>query len=119
MKQRLAQIDCDAEQAAALARAVDWYAAAAYPPGGSECAQVARETLRDAATVIGAHAGGRLVVRKRLLPQLRAALTWCLSQEGPPGLEWPAGLADVLDNATTSSAQQRQDRGTTATGAER
>ena len=45
-------------EAAALAEALRSYADAAYPAGGSECAQVARETLRDSAGLIARDAAG-------------------------------------------------------------
>jgi hypothetical protein len=38
---------------------------AGYPPGGSECAQVARETLLDTANECAAHSGGVLALNKR------------------------------------------------------
>ena len=47
------QLRCTSEQAEELASALETFALAAYPPGGSECAQVASETLRDSARLIG------------------------------------------------------------------
>lgn len=96
MKRRLVEFECDAATAAALADAIRGYAHAAYPPGGSECAQVARETLLDTATRCAAHGGGRLPLPKRQLPQLRSAVSWWLSDGAPPGQVLPNGLAQLL-----------------------
>lgn len=69
-------LECDAETAAALGEAIAAFAQAAYPPGGSECAQVARETLLDTARACFAHRGGPLALRRRQLGQLRSAVDW-------------------------------------------
>ena len=45
-------INCSEDAKQQLCAAIRMYAEAAYPPGGSECAQVARETLMDAANSI-------------------------------------------------------------------
>ena len=80
----------DEEEANALARALAEYAYAAYPPGGSECAQVSRETLLTSAQEVANHAadsdGATLSRRQRVL--LKAAVQWYFSADGPgePGL---------------------------------
>lgn len=103
MKQRLIALPCDAAQAAELAQVVRAYTNAAYPRGGSECAQVAREALLDAADHIASHQGGQLEIRKRLLPQIRAAVRWCLSQDAPAGVECAPALATVLEKKPKST----------------
>ena len=45
-------IKCDAEVAALLADQIAAYTMAAYPPGGSDCAQVARDALLTVANTI-------------------------------------------------------------------
>lgn len=97
MHKKTVSLDCDMRLAQALATAVRAYADAAYPPGGSECAQVARAALMDAAAGFEGHREGPLVVRKRLLPQLKAAVRWYLSQERPLDVESPPGLETVLE----------------------
>lgn len=89
-------LDCDVQLARGLAAAVRAYAHAAYPPGGSECGQAARQALLEAADQCARHGGGPLVLRRRLLTQMRAAVRWCLSQEGPADVKCPPGLASVL-----------------------
>jgi hypothetical protein len=69
-------VSCDAALAARLGQVVAAYAEAAYPAGGSECSQVARETLLDTARLCLAHDGGELALPKRQLAMLRAAVDW-------------------------------------------
>lgn len=97
MRQKTVSLDCDAHLANSLALAVRAYAEAAYPSGGSECAQVARAALVDVAALCEAHSGGHLVLRRRLMPQVRAAVRWCLSQDGPAHVEFAPGLESVLE----------------------
>jgi len=96
MRAKTVTLDCDPLLARQLAAAVQAYAHAAYPPGGSECGQVAREALLDTAARCQAHRGGALVLRRRMLPQLRAAVRWCVSQDGPPDIQFPPGLESIL-----------------------
>lgn len=103
MKTRLVSLNCDPSQASELAEVIRTYAMAAYPPGGSECAQVAREALLDAAGQIAGHQGGPLQVRKRLLPQFRAAVRWCLTQDAPAELRCAPELATVLQIQSKST----------------
>jgi hypothetical protein len=78
------------EEAHLLAQALFAYAQAAYPPGGSECAQVSREALQESASEIAANAatesGAQL--RRRQRTQMKAAVKWYFSDDGPgePGL---------------------------------
>ncbi len=61
-----------------LCEAVRLYAEAAYPPGGSECAQVARESLLSAASSIDEQCAdtGYARVSRRLRTQLKSALEY-------------------------------------------
>lgn len=67
---------------AAIAAAISAYAHAAYPPGGSECAQVSRQTLLDTAAAIAA-SEGQVDIRRRQLAMLRAAISWYFDEDGP------------------------------------
>ena len=96
MKQRVVDVSCDASRARELAHALRAYAHAAYPPGGSECAQVARSTLLDTASVCERHTGGMLQLRRRQLPMLRAAVRWWLSENTDQRVESAHGLERLL-----------------------
>ncbi|MDJ0741306.1 MAG: hypothetical protein QNJ91_16445 [Gammaproteobacteria bacterium] len=96
MKPRVAAFDCEPSQSALLAQIIRDYTAAAYPPGGSECTQVARATLLDTAAHCDAHDGGRLELRRRQLPMLRSAVTWWLNEHGDNTLESAHRLARLL-----------------------
>jgi hypothetical protein len=76
-------VSCDAELAARLGQVVAAYAEAAYPRGGSECSQVAHETLLDTARLCAAHGGGELALPRRQLAMLRAAVDWAAEQTEP------------------------------------
>lgn len=96
MKQRIVDVDCDAASARELARALRAYADAAYPPGGSECTQVARSTLLDTAAGCEQHSGGALPLRRRQLPILRSAVRWWLSENADLCVESARGLEHLL-----------------------
>ncbi len=72
------------EEAQLLANALHAYALAAYPPGGSECAQVSRETLQASAREIAANAASAqgAQLRRRQRVQMKAAVQWYFSNEG-------------------------------------
>ena len=96
-KPRRYEVECGAADAARLAEAIRAYAQAAYPPGGSECAQVARETLFDTANECAAHPGGLLVLNKRQLPMLRSALHWWFGEDGRADTDDGSRLRSLLD----------------------
>jgi len=91
MKQRGRQhlVSCDAELANQLGQAIAAYAEAAYPPGGSECGQMAREALLDTAHLCANHDGGELTLPRRQLAMLRAAVGWA-------GEQFDADSADAM-----------------------
>ncbi len=71
-------------QAQQIAYAIEVYAHAAYPAGGSDCAQVSREALLDSAkTFSSLETDGIVQVRKRQRRPLKAAVDWYFSLEGP------------------------------------
>ncbi len=72
-------IACDDEVRDILCRAIRDYAFAAYPRGGSDCAQVARYTLLELASQIETGiAGGRVTVEisKRPRAMIKAAVQY-------------------------------------------
>ena len=71
-------------QALKIAEAIEVYAHAAYPVGGSDCAQVSRDALLDLAKAFSSlEADGIVQVRKRQRRPLKAAVDWYFSMEGP------------------------------------
>ena len=97
MTRKSASIDCDAQTAGDLARAIRAYTEAAYPLGGSDCAQVARNALLDAAADCDAHESGSLALRRRQLALLRACVRWYFSVDGPGDVESGSRLQELLD----------------------
>jgi hypothetical protein len=65
-----------------LTELIRCFAAAAYPPGGSDCAQVARETLLGTAEQI-ARSDGPAVASTRQRPLLKQAVKWYFSELSP------------------------------------
>lgn len=100
-------VACDADTAAGLAAAIRAYTDAAYPRGGSDCAQVARAALLDVADQCAAHPGGALPLRRRVLPQLRAAVRWYLSADGPSDPGRRPALEKVLTELGSRGRQGR------------
>ncbi len=79
MVSRILTLRCDVVIKDLLCRAICEYAHAAYPEGGSECAQVARYTLLEAASAVDAaitanHA--EAVISRRLRTILKAAIDY-------------------------------------------
>ena len=71
-------------QALKIAEAIEVYAHAAYPVGGSDCAQVSRDALLDSAKAFSSiKTDGIVQVRKRQRRPLKAAVDWYFSMEGP------------------------------------
>lgn len=97
MKDKIREVVCNPEQARALARVICAYADAAFPEGGSECAQVSRATLLDTAARCESHAGGTLGLRRRQLPMLRTVVRWAVSEEGPSDINAPAYFEQLYD----------------------
>lgn len=79
IKPRRIKLSCDVTVKDVLCAAIREYAHAAYPEGGSECAQVARYTLLELAADIdaGITAGNETVeVSKRPMAMVKAALEY-------------------------------------------
>jgi hypothetical protein len=96
LKSRTLVIRCEPGQATLLAEALTAYAEAAYPRGGSECAQAARETLLDSAAVIARDAGGDgAAVSQRQRGLIKTAVKWYWEERGQPGQA--QALLDLLE----------------------
>lgn len=91
-------VRCSTDEATQLAEALGVYAHAAYPPGGSECAQVAREVLQTSAQTIAADAatptGAELSRRQRSM--IKAAVQWYFSDQGPGDVTSLAHMVSLL-----------------------
>lgn len=76
------RIQCDPEVAELLARQILFYTSAAYPPGGSDCAQAAREAMLGAADTIrnDVASSGSASASVRIRAMLKAAVKYYYSQ---------------------------------------
>jgi hypothetical protein len=84
-------------QARKIAEAIEVYAHAAYPIGGSDCAQVSREALLDSAIAFASlETDGIVQVRKRQRGPLKAAVDWYFSLEGPGDHTLGPELSDLF-----------------------
>ena len=87
MAARKITLHCDVPVRDILCAAIRAYAHAAYPAGGSECAQVARYTLLELASQLDAAISGdchSVTISKRPRAMLKAALEYhfdCLDAE--------------------------------------
>lgn len=99
MKRRTFVVSCDASTAQRLADAIRGYAHAAFPDGGSECAQVSRAALVDSAARCAAHRGGELTLRRRQRAQLRAAIEWYYGEGAAADPEAAERLRRLLETA--------------------
>jgi hypothetical protein len=80
---KVKSLSLDEATAVAIATAVFVYADAAYPPGGSECAQASNQSLKQLANAI--HNSSRIPFsfKKRQRPMLKAAIRWFYSADNP------------------------------------
>jgi hypothetical protein len=79
MAARTLVLQCDNSIREILSRAITEFAHAAYPEGGSECAQVARYTLLNAAADIDAAIesdAGEVTISRRIRPNVKAAMDY-------------------------------------------
>lgn len=77
-------LHCDEPVRDILCAAIREYALAAYPPGGSECAQVARYTLLELADQIDAGIGqesGSVEISKRPRAMVKAAIQYYFDRD--------------------------------------
>ena len=75
-------IPCTHEQRMLLAEVIRFYALAAYPPGGSECVQAAREALLNTAAQLDnvPSMAVEAVISRRIRTNLKAALDYYAAQ---------------------------------------
>ena len=81
---RQLQLHCPQALIEVLCQAIELYAAAAYPPGGSECAQAARESLRSAAQSLRANFDpqvGTTSMSRRIVTHVKAALEYYFAEQ--------------------------------------
>jgi hypothetical protein len=79
MAARTLILQCDNSIREILSRAITEFAHAAYPEGGSECAQVARYTLLNVAADIDAAIesdAGEVTISRRIRSNVKAALDY-------------------------------------------
>lgn len=76
-------LSLDETTADAIATAVFVYADAAYPAGGSECAQASNQSLKQLADAIRNSSHIPFSYKKRQRPMLKAAIQWFYSADNP------------------------------------
>jgi len=89
-----------------LSVALRQYAEAAYPPGCSECGQVARAALDDAAVLLEAgveQSEPYVELSKRLRAHLKVAVEYYCQQ--PENLIWQSALQQLLSGEAVTQAQ--------------
>jgi hypothetical protein len=77
------QLNCPQALVEVICQAIELYATVAYPPGGSECAQAAREALRSAAQSLAEHYNPQTEttnMSRRMLTHVKAALEYYFDQ---------------------------------------
>lgn len=74
-------ISLDKEDRQRVFEALVAYANAAYPPGGSECAQASHQALVDLARAVVLSDKKPLKIKKRQLPMVKAAINWYYSSD--------------------------------------
>jgi hypothetical protein len=106
MATKTLSLNCDVAVRDILCTAIREYAWAVYPEGGSECAQVARYTLLQAADSIEAgisESNAEVQVRRRLRTNLKAALEYYFdrleAQTGRSSLQQRERFAELLNGS--------------------
>lgn len=80
---KIKPLSLNQKDATAIATAVFVYAEAAYPAGGSECAQATNQTLKELAKAIGNSHEIPFSYKKRQKPMIKAAVKWFYSADNP------------------------------------
>jgi hypothetical protein len=99
-------IDATPEQLIELSRALRIYAEAAWPPGGSDCAQASRESLLGVADAIEQaqqSTPGRAEFSRRQKATFRAALEYAIEH---PELEAQSEIYQTLHRQLTPSTNR-------------
>jgi hypothetical protein len=80
---RQLQLHCPLELVKVICQAIELYATVAYPPGGSECAQAARESLLSAAHSLRSQyepLSGTTTMSRRIVTHVKAALEYYFAE---------------------------------------
>ena len=108
-------IQCDIPVCNILCTAIRDYAYAAYPEGGSECAQVARYTLLELATQIETgidHDAASVQISRRPRAMVRAAIAWFYDrqdmEQGGESVQQRARLLSLLQGERVGQAELEQ-----------
>ena len=80
MKKRMLSFSCIDNACENLATVIKYYAHAAFPVGGSECAQATRESLLDMAQRLDMTVEQSFALNRRQVPMLKSAITWYFSE---------------------------------------
>jgi hypothetical protein len=80
MKKRTLTFSCTDNSCQYLATIIKHYAHAAFPVGGSECAQATRESLVDMAYGLDSTMEISVAINRRQVPMLKSAIKWYFSE---------------------------------------
>ncbi len=80
MKKKQFQFPCDNDACSHLAKVLSTYVYAAFPIGGSECAQATRESLLDMAKRLADCKTDKFGINARQRPMLKSAINWYFSE---------------------------------------
>ena len=80
MKKRQLHFICTNHACEKLAKVLSTYAHAAFPVGGSDCAQATRESLLDMALRLAENKDDVFAINPRQIPMLKSAIKWYFSE---------------------------------------
>ena len=80
MRKRQLHFNCTDHACEKLAEVLSTYAHAAFPIGGSECAQATRESLLDMANRMGNCIENTFAINARQRPMLKSAINWYFTE---------------------------------------
>jgi len=80
MKKRTLAFSCSDKSCQYLATIIKHYAYAAFPIGGSECAQATRESLVDMASRLDSTLETKIAINRRQVPMLKSAIKWYFAE---------------------------------------
>jgi hypothetical protein len=105
-------LQCDVAVKEILCRAIREYAHAAYPEGGSDCAQVARYTLLELAQQIDAGItpdNQRIVISRRPRAMVRAAIEYFYDRQDAAAGTGSARQRELLKGALQGDVVTREE----------
>jgi len=95
MKKRQFNFSCTDNACEQLATVISTYAHAAFPVGGSACAQATRESLLDMASRIADCVDDSFAINTRQRPMLKSAITWYFTEVANDDLQRDALLQRI------------------------